>query len=1066
MEEKSEMLKSFQYCTKYFSAFDENEEYNISMYTSFNDLILEIYRGNKYYVSRKDFNDLKTNNKVFSSCKSIIEIKISIENYIDKIKKCKLKKDNDKYILRIYTSQKEEDVLIFQLLPEVLNNQMNNLDNSFFLNQTMMNTMCMNNQMGNMNNQLMGMNNPIGNINNQMMGMNNPMMSINNPMGNMNNQMMGMNNPMINNQMGNMNNQMMGMNNSMINDPMGNMNSPMMGMNNPMGNMNTPMMGMNNPMISKMNINMNNSMNDLNHSMSDMKSSIDDIISEKIKTAIDPYQKKIKELEEKLRQKDLEIAKLKGTSSINYSSNNFIGNNDKNLEKIVLRKKRYTNFEEMLYSYKNKKFYNPNEENLLMEFKEVYYFYREKKMKIEKEMEGKKLFMFRFKKAKELIQIYKIFELLTDAVSKIIEYNEVKSNINMGNKHYLKVIERGKKIINFKKKEEKMMRKRDPALDKIKLFSVQESDNVDPNNITKNTFLKTLNDNFENKKDCHLIRNSTINFIPQIEIIFAEDFKITKELLIDFKKELKEIFEDDRFYVIEISKGSTHFLTSLPFILEKEFNKLDKKEEYQNKIRKKVSEYVEKIKNHEFCFFGKTITGRVNGLVQDIESSKSEIIQIFKEKIKGEEVNEKTNFYEALKMFSLNDFFEVIDLCETDLQIQELAQLKKNYEEYIKIFYRDMEKALAFSIFEYQIVKIYINDRDDYEKFQQDKNNCKIDNVEVETEEKLLFHGTDVNTIASILKTFVDIDRNKKYKLGKGFYLSDLFEVSWRYRITDIDDNIPKIGDSFSVLVCDTFYARDKIDHCHKKIWKDILIPPYHLRIAKVKADTDEVISEEELIGYTGYIQNEYLISHREQVIPLYGICLRRVEHLIIWRDNNFDESNPNEYQDFEEMTKYNNEMKAYAYLELNAKIYYVNSTEEGLKLVDRKKYNKIIIVTNGGNNGKEFIDKSREIIKGNPIAYVTCYIPENHIDWVCQLPNTLLSDDREIFQDFLKNAVTENKEEMKKLKDKIEKKYGKNLNFDEESAFVFQSFKGRGEFSELKFKPEYNNEKINILFN
>ena len=1020
MEEKSEMLKSFQYCTKYFSAFDENEEYNISMYTSFNDLILEIYRGNKYYVSRKDFNDLKTNNKVFSSCKSIIEIKISIENYIDKIKKCKLKKDNDKYILRIYTSQKEEDVLIFQLLPEVLNNQMNNLDNSFFLNQTMMNTMCMNNQMGNMNNQLMGMNNPIGNINNQMMGMNNPM----------------------------------------INNQMGNMNTPMMGMNNPMGNMN-------NPMLSKMNINMNNSMIDLNHSMSDMKSSIDDIISEKIKTAIDPYQKKIKELEEKLRQKDLEIAKLKGTSSINYSSNNFIGNNDKNLEKIVLRKKRYTNFEEMLYSYKNKKFYNPNEENLLMEFKEVYYFYREKKMKIEKEMEGKKLFMFRFKKAKELIQIYKIFELLTDAVSKIIEYNEVKSNINMGNKHYLKVIERGKKIINFKKKEEKMMRKRDPALDKIKLFSVQESDNVDPNNITKNTFLKTLNDNFENKKDCHLIRNSTINFIPQIEIIFAEDFKITKELLIDFKKELKEIFEDDRFYVIEISKGSTHFLTSLPFILEKEFNKLDKKEEYQNKIRKKVSEYVEKIKNHEFCFFGKTITGRVNGLVQDIESSKNEIIQIFDEKIKGEEVNEKTNFYEALKMFSLSDFFEVIDLCETDLQIQELAQLKKNYEEYTKIFYRDMEKALAFSIFEYQIVKIYINDRDDYEKFQQDKNNCKINNVEVETEEKLLFHGTQVDNIASILKTFVDIDKSENHKLGKGFYLSDLFEVSWRYRIlNDVDDNIPKIGDSFSVLVCDTFYARDKIDHCHKGIWKNILIPPYHLRIAKVKANTSEVISEEELIGYTGYIQNEYLISHREQVIPLYGICLRRVEHLIIWRDNNFDESNPNKYQDFEEMTKYNNEMKAYAYLELNAKIYYVNSTEEGLKLVDRKKYNKIIIVTNGGNNGKEFIDKSREIIKGNPIAYVTCYIPENHIDWVCQLPNTLLSDDREIFQDFLKNAVTENKEEMKKLKDKIEKKYGKNLNFDEESAFVFQSFKGRGEFSELKFKPEYNNKKINILFN
>ena len=715
----------------------------------------------------------------------------------------------------------------------------------------------------------------------------------------------------------------------------------------------------------------------------------------------------------------------------------------------------------MLYRYKNKIFNNPNEENLIMEFKEVYYFYREKKMKIEKEMEGKKLFMFRFKKAKDLIQIYKIFEILTDVISEIIIYNEFQANFNgLSNKKYLQEIERGKKIIIFKKKEEKTMHKRDPDLDKIKLFSVQESDNVNPNNYIKNTFLKTLDDKFENKKDCHLIKNTTINFIPQIEIIFAEELKISKELLLDFKKELKEIFEDEKFYVIEINKGSTHFLTSLPFIIKKEFNKSDKTEEFQNKIKKKVSEYVEKIKNHEFCFFGKTRAKSVNQSDNDIESSKKEIIQIFDEKIKGEEVNEKTNFYEASKMFTINNFFDVIDyLSEEDLPKQELAQLKKNYEENIKIFYRDIEKALEFSIFEYQIVKTYFNDRDDYDKFKEEKNNCKIDNVKVETEEKLLFHGTKVEYIASILKTFVDIDKTFSNKLGKGFYLSDLFEVSWRYRNSvNIDDNIPKIGESFSVLVCDTFYAKNYVLHCFEAIWNDLLIPLYHLRIAKVKADTDKVISEEELIGYNEYIQNEYLISHQEQVIPIYGICLRRVEHLIIWRDKNFDESNPNKYEDFEEMIKYNIEMMSFAYLELNAKIYYVKTTEEGLKLVDRKKYNKIIIITNGGNNGEEFIKESRKIMGGNPIAYVTCYIPENHIDWVSQLPNTLLSDDKEIFQDFLKNAITENKEEMEKLKDKIENKYGKNLGFDRDNAFNFKNFKKEGKFSELIFNPQYNN--------
>ena len=74
----------------------------------------------------------------------------------------------------------------------------------------------------------------------------------------------------------------------------------------------------------------------------------------------------------------------------------------------------------MLSKYKECKFNKSNEEDLINEFKIVFDYYQEKKSKIDKEIEGKKLFLFRFKKAKELIQIYKIFELLTDAIFKII----------------------------------------------------------------------------------------------------------------------------------------------------------------------------------------------------------------------------------------------------------------------------------------------------------------------------------------------------------------------------------------------------------------------------------------------------------------------------------------------------------------------------------------------------------------------------------------------------------------------------------------------------------------------
>ncbi len=70
--------------------------------------------------------------------------------------------------------------------------------------------------------------------------------------------------------------------------------------------------------------------------------------------------------------------------------------------------------------------------------------------------------------------------------------------------------------------------------------------------------------------------------------------------------------------------------------------------------------------------------------------------------------------------------------------------------------------------------------------------------------------------------------------------------------------------------------------------------------------------------------------------------------------------------------------MKQFACREINSKIYYCSTTEEALKLIDRKKYNKIILITNGNNNGEYFIKKAREIIGANTIALVSCYLPYN----------------------------------------------------------------------------------------
>ena len=658
---------------------------------------------------------------------------------------------------------------------------------------------------------------------------------------------------------------------------------------------------------------------------------------------------------------------------------------------------------------------------------------------------------------KEIIQIYKIFEIQTEILFNLIEYHKNPNSNSLQENDLLVIKERINKIINFKKKEEDLTFKKDPELD-IKFFTDEDVVKKNSQNSIKNTFIKTLNDNFEMKKDCHLIKNNTLNFIPQLEINFSDNIEITKEMIFEFKKELEEIFEDKNFSIIEVNKGSIHFFVSLQFIMKECLTIKDNLKTFYKNIKNKLSIYAGKLKNINFGFFKKKEKANsVNEFVKDINDFTSEIITISKEKLNGQNINKNINLYEASKAFTVNDFNELIDcLSKEDLVKQECYQLIKNYGEYYKIFETEIEKALKFSIFEYQLVKIYTVDRDDSELFNKNKKLCS--NVE----EKLLFHGTKEDFIVSILKTFVDIKKNKIYKLGKGFYLSDLIEVSWRYKNSSsviVNPNIPKIGDSFSVLVCNTFYSKDHIKHCYETIYKEEIIPINHIRIAKVKSNPNIVISENELKNYNKYIQNEYLISHKEQILPIYAICLRRVEYLIVWRDNNFNGNNPNNYQNFDKMLEFNKEMQNFAYRELNSKIYYVNTTEEGLKLIDRKKYNKIVIITNGGNNGEDFIKESRKIIGANSIAYVTCYIPKNHVNWVSKLKNTLLSNDKEIFKDFLKNVITENKSEMKKLKTIIEYKYAKKFNeFNEDSIFDFPKFMKEGKFEELEFDPKYNN--------
>ena len=80
-----------------------------------------------------------------------------------------------------------------------------------------------------------------------------------------------------------------------------------------------------------------------------------------------------------------------------------------------------------------------------------------------------------------------------------------------------------------------------------------------------------------------------------------------------------------------------------------------------------------------------------------------------------------------------------------------------------------------------------------------------------------------------------------EYKIGKGFYLTDLFEVSSKYGMKI--NNIPKIEDSFSVLFCNIYYSTSQIEYCYQ-LWSSELITKNEVRIGKLDSNTQVLLFE------------------------------------------------------------------------------------------------------------------------------------------------------------------------------------------------------------------------------
>jgi hypothetical protein len=237
---------------------------------------------------------------------------------------------------------------------------------------------------------------------------------------------------------------------------------------------------------------------------------------------------------------------------------------------------------------------------------------------------------------------------------------------------------------------------------------------------------------------------------------------------------------------------------------------------------------------------------------------------------------------------------------------------------------------------------------------------------------------------------------------------------------------------------------------------EDQKVPLYGINFVRVEPNQGQVrnvkeIKEDKKKGR--FIGNEYVITEKCQILPLYGLTFKRNEYLIIWRDPNFKDGN--EFSSF----LFSRKMFIYKLAKMNA--YFESSTEKALELINKKKFNKIILITSIGQDlsGRKFVDIARAIL-GFKAVVLFFSQNKNHFSWLQNYKNALYTDNADFCEEYIMNY---NSDGLKKLKSKIENQYKIKLQFTND-FLNFPKFIEQKEYKDIIFdEPNPNFKKVII---
>ena len=521
--------------------------------------------------------------------------------------------------------------------------------------------------------------------------------------------------------------------------------------------------------------------------------------------------------------------------------------------------------------------------------------------------------------------------------------------------------------------------------------------------------------------------------------------------------------------IISFEEGDTIYI----------YKKQEQKQNVTNQQSKKLNSNLSKILH---LFLVKFISTKINdfqmlsnNILRSVISELKENIILIIDKSNNIKIYTKENFERNIISYANyiyitigeNEINYIISTLEENTinEIIKFHKLLLFYDQYKTFFEETLSETLEKSYFEYSISGIQLlSIKDNNQYFEESKKCQNIIN-------KYLFHEIPSNL--DIVNNNI-LNYSKKPSFGMGFYFTDSLDYL-AYKSGNKNNKPISVNSSFSCNISQIYYDNNlkknitdftyfnnELDHfptyeeinmnySNKKVVKN------GLHFARVKSNSGQIINENDLKekNRNNLIGKEYVITEKEQVLPLFNLDFKINESLIIWRDPTINENKSN--------AKVFNVSKMYINQFLRINAYFKDSIENALELIKRKKLNKIILISNIGLDlsGKKLMEIARKILD---FPVIILFFSKNlmHLKWIQEEKNILFTSETNFYKKYILNY---NEKDLIELKKEIENNFKIKLQFTRD-YLKFPKFIGNRKFKDIIFDEIVPNFKKVIIKN